>query len=518
VLLLALLLAQAPEANLSLLRPASGSDGLASVEGARPLDDADNPLELQVGFDGAWLPLRMGPGARIDSRLGGWLQLQARLISGWALFAQLPATLRERGDLSSFGATPAFGFGVGDIRIGVRHAILPGLAAQLSVEAPTAPLQSLTGDNRVAVEGLASFSRRNGKLEILGNVFLRLRAPRDVGTARLGNELGARGGIAFYPERRFPRRAYAELELQSSLRALSQSSFPAEWRAGATLCAGPVVALDAALGTRLDDGAGAPSLRGVVAVRYAPTLCTAPKVPERDASMEELAARIAEARAAREKAEEAERLLSLLPESESDARENLVRSEALDLLAASEADALARASAFADDDRRDTDGDGVPDRLDNCPLEKGPADYHGCPRAKKQLVILREDRIEILDKIYFAFGKARIEKRSYKLLDQVAQVLAQHPDLVLLEVQGHTDSQGSAKTNTALSQARAESVTAYLRKKGIGADRLLARGFGPARPLAPNTSAAGREKNRRVEFHVVKRRAAREIIEVEEAR
>jgi len=61
-------------------------------------------------------------------------------------------------------------------------------------------------------------------------------------------------------------------------------------------------------------------------------------------------------------------------------------------------------------------------------------------------------------------------------------------------------------------------VAEYLRRRGIGADRLAARGYGPQRPLAPNTTAAGREKNRRVEFHVLKRRAAREIIEVEETK
>src|SRR5439155_18422038 len=165
--------------------------------------------------------------------------------------------------------------------------------------------------------------------------------------------------------------------------------------------------------------------------------------------------------------------------------------EALDLLAASEADALSRAAAFAEEDLRDTDGDGVPDRLDNCPREKGPADNHGCPKAKKQLVVLREDRIEILDKVYFATGKARIEKRSNKLLDQVAQVLKAHPDLLQLEVQGHTDDQGSAKTNTALSQARAEAVASYLRRRGVAAERLAARGYGPLQPLAPNTPPPG---------------------------
>jgi outer membrane protein OmpA-like peptidoglycan-associated protein len=518
VLLALLLLAQAPEANLSLLRPASGSDGLLGVEGARPLDDAENPLELQLGFDAAWLPVRLGPGARVDSRLGGWLQLQARLISGWSLFAQLPATLKESGDLSFFGAKPAFGFGVGDIRLGVRHSLRPDLSAQISLEAPTAPLQSLTGDNRIAVEALVSGARRTGNLEWLGNLFLRFRAPRDVGGALLGNELGLRGGAAWHPGGRFPRRVYAELEVQSSLRGLSQGAFPIEWRAGATVCAGSALALDVAGGTRLDDGLGAPSLRGVVAVRYAPVLCTPPRVILPEPGLEELLARMAQERAAREKAELEERLLAALAPSERDARENLFRAEALDLLAASEADARARAAAFAEEDRRDTDGDGVPDRLDNCPREKGPADNRGCPRAKKQLVVLREDRIEILEKVFFAFGKARIEKRSYKLLEQVAQVLREHPDLVAIEVQGHTDDQGSAKTNTALSQARAAAVTDHLRRRGVAPDRLAARGYGPLRPLAPNGTAAGREKNRRVEFHVLKRRAAREIIEVEEAR
>jgi outer membrane protein OmpA-like peptidoglycan-associated protein len=502
VLLALLLLAQAPAANLSLLRPASGSDGLLGVEGARPLDDPLDSLELQLGFDAAFLPVRLGPGARIDSRLGGWLQLAARLMDRWSLFAQLPVTLKESGDLSLFGAAPAFGFGVGDIRLGVRRAIREGLAAQLSLEVPTAPPQSLTGDDRLVVEGLVSAAQRRGSLELLGNFFLRFRPPRDVGSAQLGNELGARGALAFYPERRMPRRIYGELELQSSLRGL----------------AGSALALDLAGGTRLDDGLGAPSLRGVVTLRYAPLLCTPPKVAPPDPGLEELVARMAAERAAREQADLEARVLALLALSESDARENLVRAEARDLLAASEADARARVAAFAEETLRDTDGDGVPDRIDNCPLEKGPADNHGCPRAKKQLVVLREDRIEILDKVYFAFAKARIEKRSWKLLDQVAQVLRQHPDLVAIEVQGHTDDRGSARTNTALSQARAEAVVAHLRRRGVSADRLAARGYGPLRALAPNTTAAGREKNRRVEFHILRRRAAREIIEVEETK
>ena len=494
-MLLALLLAAVPEVNLSLLRPASGADGLLGVEGTRPLTDPEAPLELQLGLDAAWLPVRPS-GLRVESRIGGWLQLHARLNDRLSIFAQLPATAHESGQISS-------GFGVGDIRLGVRGALGPDLAAQLSLETATAPLQTLTGDDRLVVEALVSASRRREQIELIGNAYLRFRPPRDVGPARLGNELGLRAGAAYWHSPR--ARTYLELEAQSSLRALSQASLPLEWRAGATLCFSGAFAFDAAGGTRLDDALGAPSLRGVFAVRYAPSLCRPPKREGPEPGLQELVAALAKERAAREKAADDERMLSMFAPSEGDAREVAARAQALDLLAASEAEARRRLAAFIDEDRRDSDGDGVPDRVDNCPFVKGPPENHGCPLAQKQLVVLREDRIDILQKIFFAIGRARIQPRSHKLLDQVAQVLKSHPSIARVEVQGHTDDRGGAAVNTALSQARAEAVVGYLIKRGVQADRLMARGYGPSRPIAANSTAKGREQNRRVEFHVVER-------------
>ena len=515
--LLALILAAAPEANLSLLRPASGSDGLLGVEGARPMLGADDPLQLQLGFDAEYKPVRLGPNARIESRLGGWAQLAARLDDQFTIFAQLPVTLHQTGDLSGLGATqPAFGFSVGDVRIGLRHGLLRGpidFQAQISLEAATAARQSLTGDDRLVGEALISAAQRRGQWELIGNAYLRFRPPRDVGTARLGNELGLRGGAAFWFSPR--SRAYGELELQSSLRDVSQQSLPIEWRAGGTACATPVLAFDVAAGTRLDDGLGAPSVRGVVALRYAPQLCKPPKRQGPEPGIQELVAHIAEERAAREKAEQLERMPRLLAQSEIAAREVLTRVQARDLLAASEADALARANAFAEEDTRDSDGDGVPDRLDNCPFEKGPPENHGCPRSRRQIVILREDRIEILERVYFSPGKARIEARSKRLLDQVAGVLKSHPELVRIQIEGHTDDRGSVSLNQTLSQARAEAVVRALVQRGIPGQRLAARGFGLSRPVASNTTRQGREKNRRVEFRVVQRRLAGEVIQLE---
>lgn len=488
-----LLLAAVPEANLVLLRPASGSDGLLTVEGTRTqLPEDVPPLELQLGLDFQDLPVR-APGVRVSSRIGGWAQFSAQLGREVSLFAQLPLLFDQTGEVSS-------GLAAGDVRIGLRHALRPGaLAVQASVEAATANPATLSGDARVAGEALVSAERAYGAAHLLGNAFLRLRAPRDVGAARLGSELGLRLG-AFAEV--VPRlRAYGELELHASLRQLSQQAWPLEWRGGATMCASEALALDAAAGTRLDDGLGAPSLRGVLAVRYAPSFCRRPKEPRADPTIAGIATAMAQERAAREQRERQELLLALLEPSEADARERVLRLEVQDLLAASEADGESRAARFAEDDRRDSDGDGIPDRLDNCPHEKGPASNHGCPLAQKQLVALREDRLEILDKIYFSSGKARIEKRSDRLLGQIAQVLQQHPDL-RVEVEGHTDDQGSATLNTALSQARAEAVTGWLVRHGVAGARLEAHGYGPSRPLAANTSRAGRERNRRVEFHL----------------
>jgi len=149
---------------------------------------------------------------------------------------------------------------------------------------------------------------------------------------------------------------------------------------------------------------------------------------------------------------------------------------------------------------KDTDKDGVADHLDNCPNEAGPAENQGCPAKQKQLVVIKADRIEIKDKVYFDSGKATIQSRSNALLDQMAKVLTQHPEITKVTVEGHTDDSGQAETNKTLSQQRAEAVQAYLIKKGVPADRLEAKGFGSERPVAPNTTAEGRTANRRVEF------------------
>jgi OmpA-OmpF porin, OOP family len=91
------------------------------------------------------------------------------------------------------------------------------------------------------------------------------------------------------------------------------------------------------------------------------------------------------------------------------------------------------------------------------------------------------------------------------LLDEVAGVLKDHPELSKVEVQGHTDSRGSAALNKKLSQDRAESVVKALIKRGIAEGKLIAKGYGPDVPIGDNKTAEGQQKNRRVQFVILEK-------------
>ena len=146
----------------------------------------------------------------------------------------------------------------------------------------------------------------------------------------------------------------------------------------------------------------------------------------------------------------------------------------------------------------DTDGDGVADYLDKCPDVAGIAANKGCPEVK---AATKKIFAQALQGIQFESGKNVIKKSSYSILDKVVKVMKENPSYNL-EINGHTDSQGAAATNLELSQKRSDAVQAYLTKGGVEASRLTAKGFGETMPVADNATAAGKAKNRRVEFKV----------------
>jgi len=104
--------------------------------------------------------------------------------------------------------------------------------------------------------------------------------------------------------------------------------------------------------------------------------------------------------------------------------------------------------------------------------------------------------------ITFAVDSFDINSGFYNVLDDVALVLNEF-DKTLVEVSGHTDSTGSDEYNQGLSERRAGSVADYLQSRQVMGERLIAVGAGESRPLADNSSDAGRQLNRRVEITIV---------------
>lgn len=147
----------------------------------------------------------------------------------------------------------------------------------------------------------------------------------------------------------------------------------------------------------------------------------------------------------------------------------------------------------------DLDGDGVNDKDDECPNTPGLVENNGCPK-------LDEKEQEILDMAFenleFESGKAVIRSSSYESLDSLAALLVKHPEWKL-NIAGHTDAVGNDASNMRLSKNRSNAVKDYLNSRGVNEDRFIVEWFGETKPIAPNNTAAGRQKNRRVEMEVV---------------
>jgi OOP family OmpA-OmpF porin len=185
-----------------------------------------------------------------------------------------------------------------------------------------------------------------------------------------------------------------------------------------------------------------------------------------------------------------------------------------DLAAAKSADAATIAALQSElaAMKADADGDGVSDYFDKCPGTPAgtKVDGSGCPlpappapapQQPTTVIITEADRqivAEAIKNLEFDFNKSTIRPRSFPSLNRVAQLLIEKN--FSLKLAGHTDNVGSDAYNLKLSKDRAESVKAYLVSKGANPSRIEATGYGESQPIATNANAAGRQKNRRVEF------------------
>lgn len=154
----------------------------------------------------------------------------------------------------------------------------------------------------------------------------------------------------------------------------------------------------------------------------------------------------------------------------------------------------------------DNDQDRIPDLEDKCPDDpetyNGLDDQDGCPDQGR--VIVEGTDIIILDKVQFATNSAKILPASEPIIEAVAATLAGHPEFLVVEVAGHADERGADHHNLNLTRARAAAVEAALRARGVAASRLVSQGYGEYCPVDSKRNPEAYEKNRRVEFKIVK--------------
>ena len=137
------------------------------------------------------------------------------------------------------------------------------------------------------------------------------------------------------------------------------------------------------------------------------------------------------------------------------------------------------------------------------------------PPPKPKRVEVTAAAIVINEKILFEVDKAVIRPESFDLMNEITAVIKENPRIKKISIEGHTDSDGSAKYNKKLSQKRADSVMAYLTEHGVEAERLTAVGYGEDKPIAENDTDEGKEKNRRVEFLIVEQAEMTNVVEID---
>jgi outer membrane protein OmpA-like peptidoglycan-associated protein len=128
------------------------------------------------------------------------------------------------------------------------------------------------------------------------------------------------------------------------------------------------------------------------------------------------------------------------------------------------------------------------------------ADLKMHKRPKRGDVEIAGNEIKIKKQIHFEVDSAKISLDSTGLLEEIADTIVRNPCLKQIEVQGHTDNTGGKEHNKVLSDQRANSVREWLLSHNVEPGRLIALGYGQERPISPNVTPAGKERNRRVQF------------------
>ncbi|MBM4365077.1 MAG: OmpA family protein [Deltaproteobacteria bacterium] len=539
--------------DFELFKPHADFYGYSAVPGGATLqhlqlgggvwfDFSDDPV-VMVDANGE----RVSPdGTDSDGLVNSRASLHAQVGVGITRFGSLtvdmPFVVAQDGfAVPSLGATsvdkvaPA---GAGDLVVTPRAEIIDrdylpvGLAVSVPVGLPTGNAEAMLGEGAVSVAPQATFEWSDGQIHTRAYKFraaasggLLIRERARIKDTSIGNAFLY--GVAAGWHLAQPTEITLELHGNSVGAKASQNA--AELLLGAKLFAGDFVAISAGGGTGLGGGVGAPDFRVYAGVGIAPSLDPANRDTDRDniRDGDDKCPRDAEDMDGYQDKDGCPEL-----DNDADGREDQVDKcpndpedddGYLDNDGCPEADNDKDGVADADDQcpneagpaelagcpNRDTDGDGMGDDLDRCPYDAedfdGDRDEDGCPEENSRVVV-EKNFIRINDVIYFDTNKTSIQERSYDLVDEIAKVVNENPQILKIRIEGHTDDVGGDMQNFKLSQGRAKAVLDYLVSRGVDPSRLQSAGFGESMPLVANDSEANRAKNRRVEFVIVDQR------------
>jgi outer membrane protein OmpA-like peptidoglycan-associated protein len=357
----------------------TGGNGILSTESGAVSDSVVNaglwtgwskaPLQLLV-FDGL---REVGRGKLIGTRVGGSLYGSYRIVPRLLVAADLGFVAYQNRDL---GTLPTGGFpatiapaGIGDVRLSAKYGLLVqrrhgvDLAVQLALGIPTGNSDAYMGNVGLVVEPIVAVSRSFGALRAAANLGYRVRTSTPDSSLLLGSELLYRAAAAY----RFGAAQAVSVQagISGATNALTPPTggrvqHPLELLLGVSYAFAGGYSVSAVSGLGVIEGLGNPDVRGLLTFAWSS--------PERseEAIEREAAERAAAEREAAERAA-AERVAAERAAAEAAARDAEARA------------AAERAAAELAEAKRDTDGDGVPDRADKCAAVAGPRENDGCP-------------------------------------------------------------------------------------------------------------------------------------------
>jgi outer membrane protein OmpA-like peptidoglycan-associated protein len=389
----------------------------------------------------------------IGPRLSAYLDFAMGLRERFEVNVAVPfavAQSSESGTAAGFMLRNAGTTAIGDARVGGSVLLWgrntgPQLGLAGTVAIPTGSEDSFTGDRGVGAEVVATAGYTGPGYRVLANGGVRFRPEVNYVTSDQGTELIGRAGV-LVPL--MSHRLMTSLELDLTARASGDDAYkelgsPLLAILGARYHFATGFRTGAGVGMGLTEAPGSPAVRVLVTFGYSPE----PEKPKPAPPPE--------------------------PEPV------------------------------------DSDGDRIPDNLDKCPTQ--PEDYNGfedddgCPDGPPDpdQPLTLEQVITLPSPIEFKFDTAIMLPGADVYLLQVLDILGKHPEVLKLEIQGHTSSEGGAEYNMRLSNDRAKAVFTWLVDHGVAAQRLAPKGYGLTVPLVPNDSEPNRQRNRRVQFRLL---------------